>query len=465
MALFLAVVSIVAIRILPSNYVMGDYRAFYCGARVTLERSNLYDATPLAACESSPTHKPLFHTPSGEVLPAPIPGYLVAALLPFAALPFEWSALLWAVVLVASGIASLVLLRRLRVGSFPVLLVAFSVPLFGISLPVGELPFFALLGVSIVAVALVENRPLLIVPGLALTMVEPQVGIALAAALCALRRSNWPIVVATFAGLAIVSLVTIGSAQNLQYVRDVLPAHLYAELPGVQQYSLSWIFDSLGATSAVSLAFGKLWYAMMLVAAIAVARTAQARRSPEFAVFAAAAFAVSLGPFVHLDHIVLALPAALWLASRAERAPLAIVASIVAFALPLLYIMATPVLILTVPLIAGWIATFYGRSSDVGLRCAGVATLIVVAVEILAVHTGTGLHAIANARTLPIAAQEQWAQYIRQHEVMSAWSIWIIKLPTWFAVAATLIACVSSRPRAQTAFAAASPKEERSNLY
>lgn len=462
--IFFAALTIVEVRAWPTDLVMGDYRAFYCGARVAFDRQNPYERTPLAACESAPTRKPLYRTSPGQILPAPIPGYVAAALIPLAILPFEYSALIWTLLLIAAGFTALGILVRLGAGTFPVLLIVFAIPLFSNSFAVGELPPLALLGVSLVALALAGEKTRWLVPGLALAMVEPQVGICVAAALCALRRTYWPYVAATLLGLAVVSVATVGFSANVQYVRDVLPAHLYAELPGIQQYSLSWALDRLGFMPTVSLALGKLWYVAMIVAAVTLARAPIARRSPEFVPFAAAAFAVTLGPFVHLDHIALALPAALWLASRAKRPSFVLVAAIVALGIPMLYILGTPWLILPVPLIAAWIGNHYGRSRDAGLRTAAVATVLLVAIEALAVHTGTGLHVLGSAQPVSVGTQDEWARFIRQHEVMTAWSFWIVKLPTWYGVLATFAACLLSiRPQGQTPIEVRHPQAGRSN--
>ena len=449
LALFAAALVIVAARAWPGGNVMGDYRAFYCAARVTAHGGSPYDAAPVAACEAERAPAPLFTARNGQLVPAPVPGYLVAALIPFALLPFAVSATLWVALTACAGLVALRFLAATRIGSFYVLLVAFAVPLFGISVFVGELPPFALLGVALAAYALAEQRRRWLVPALALTMVEPQVGIAVAAAVCAVAPRLWKEVAFTFAALAAIALTALGVAANVHYVVHVLPAHVYAELPRVEQFSLSWILDRFGVPAVAAITAGKLWYAAMLVAAVVVARSPIAKRSAEFAVYAAAALAVVLGPFVHLDHIVLALPAALWLVSRAEKASLGVVAAAIALALPLLTIMGTPLLILIVPLVAAWIAAYYTRSRDVGLRAAAIATVLVVAAEVLAVRTGTGARAIVAAQTMPVAAQDRWARYVRENDVMTGWSIWAIKLPTWYALAATSLAIgFSIRPRA-----------------
>ncbi|MEO6912820.1 MAG: hypothetical protein ABI182_02210, partial [Candidatus Baltobacteraceae bacterium] len=190
---------------------------------------------------------------------------------------------------------------------------------------------------------------------------------------------------------------------------------------------------------------GRLWYIAMLGAAIVVARGRIARRAPEFAVLAAGAFAVTLGPFVHLDHIALAIPAGLWLASHSKRPSIALVMIVVALAIPLLYVLAWSALIVVVAPVTFWAGSYYLRNRDAGLRPAAIVVLAIVAIELIVVRTGTGQVLAAIHSTIPVAVSEHtWGSYIRANNVMSGWSLWLVKLPTWYGLVGCLVASLVS---------------------
>jgi hypothetical protein len=413
---------------------MGDYRAFYCAGRLALQRVSPYDAASLASCESSAVPAPLFRTKPGEVLPAPLPGYLVAVFMPLAMLPFALSALVWFCLLLVAIGYSIFLLSRLGTGPPWILVIVLAIPVCAISLPTGELPPVALLGIAVLATAVRFERRWLVMLGIALAMSEPQVGVAAAVAVCALRRAYWFPVAVTAAALVLISFGAIGLRANLAYFQDVLPAHMLADLPNVQEFSLSWALDGAGLPAAVAIGAGRLWYAAMLGLAFCAGRSQRAKSAPQFAVFAAGAFAVALGPYVHLDHIALAIPVAAWLAYGATRFRIALTAIVVMLAVPLLYVLSAPLLIVVIPCAVGLIAAVYCRSNDIGLRMAAAVTIAVVAVEIIVVRTGTGQHVYAVNHGATILAQDFWARFVRSHNVMTAWSIWLVKLPTWCGV-------------------------------
>ncbi|MEO6914095.1 MAG: hypothetical protein ABI182_08765, partial [Candidatus Baltobacteraceae bacterium] len=179
----LGALAIALFDLVPGHIVMGDYRAFYCAGRAVQQHENPYQPTVLSACESERVPAPLFSTKPGEVLPAPLPGYLAAAFVPLALLPFGVSALLFALISILAIAFAIAGLAKLGLGSPWVLAAIFAMPLAAISLPFGELPPIALAGIVLVALAVRRDSRRIVVVGLALAMVEPQVGLAVAFAL------------------------------------------------------------------------------------------------------------------------------------------------------------------------------------------------------------------------------------------------------------------------------------------
>src|SRR6185437_252656 len=109
-AIFLLLIGVTLHR---PNYLMGDFRAFYCAGAAIAAGADPYRMEPLLGCEAATAAAA--GTPAveyGVAVPAPLPPY---ALLPFALLsrlPFVDAALLYAVLSVAAGVAAGFLLAR-----------------------------------------------------------------------------------------------------------------------------------------------------------------------------------------------------------------------------------------------------------------------------------------------------------------------------------------------------------------
>src|SRR5579883_636545 len=65
-----------------TGFWMGDFRAFYCAARVAAHRADPYLTEPLRSCEVAIGTTPFFRKNPGVTIPAPLPGYAIAALMP-----------------------------------------------------------------------------------------------------------------------------------------------------------------------------------------------------------------------------------------------------------------------------------------------------------------------------------------------------------------------------------------------
>jgi hypothetical protein len=442
-AILAASIAISAGNVAHGKFAMGDFKAFYCAGYVLAHGGNPYLASPLARCEATYAPSPLFFTTKGEVLPAPLPGYAVAAFAPLSLLPFPLAALLWLAVLTAATMGAIALLRDAGVASAELLAIAMALTLVGVCFPVGELPPIALFGVALAAWSASRNRPWLAAAGIALTFCEPQVGAAmLVAALAMSRRLAIGALVAVCA-LGLVSLLAVGVAGNLEYARLIVPAHLISELPSVLQYSLSAVLYQLGVAPGAAVLAGRLSWLAMLGVTFAFARSRHVRSQPALAFLAAPAFVAVGGPFLHLDQIALAIPAALWIASHTRLALPVRIAIIAALALPVLYVFSIFELVAVVPFIAMWIGGEIGRETVAGMRTAAVAIVVMAGLGALAVIAGTGSMHDLPAVSLPgNIAQASWARYIAAQHVMTSWAVWFVKLPVWCGVIGTAAALV-----------------------
>lgn len=422
----------------PISFVMGDFRAFHCAARVALEHQNIYATAPMAACESRPQPKPLLTLNHGTVLPAPIPGYLATAFFPLGALPFPVAAVLALLLLVAAVAAATWIFQHLGVSDWPTFLIASSMLIFGACLPFGELPPFALLGIALAAWGARDDSAWKVGLGFALTMIEPQIGIAVGLLLAIVSRRFIVPLAAVSVALGVMSLIAVGVPGNIEYVRTVLPEHVYSELPSVMQFSLSWVLWAVHVSDATALLFGRLSYVAMLLLVALVATTRYAREHRAHAVLIAPALAIVGGPFLHFDHIALAVPAALYACNMYARRYSIVLAALIALALPMLLIFSRPGLLYVAPLIAGLLVVPYTSQRIVPLRAAAVVVCIISAIVLTVLVTGVGSVVLADTHTVSNAlSQASWGHYVRQKFVMESWSVWLIKVPTWFGILVT----------------------------
>jgi hypothetical protein len=438
-----ACVALVVLKPGGISHSLGDFRAFYCAGSVAAQHADPYAAAPLEACEGSLGVGSFFPGSPATVLPAPLPGYLVAFFAIFARMPYGIAAMVWTLALLAAVAFAVVLLAgtgKLRSG---VLIAAFSISVICVSVIPGELVPIALLGIALAAWGVARDQLLAIVFGVLLTMVEPQVGLVLGIALSVMRARYALVALLVFAGLGAVSLLALGFEQNVRYVAVVLPEHVRAELPAGFQYSLSWIALRFGLPEGAALTLGHVSYVVMALVAVAVAWLMRAHTHRVVAVLAAPALAVTGGPFLHLDHIALALPAALALVAAGNPSLRTMqTAASICLALPLAYIFTNVELLIALPFVAGSIYFGLGGTPIVAVRVAAAATLYALFFAIISAHLGMGMHETAVHQVLPSdLASASWAAYVRAHAPTS-WLAWAVKLTTWFGIVATALSAV-----------------------
>ncbi len=417
---------------IEQHFAMGDFRAFYCAGDAVVHRLNPYDAAVIHACEAAPENPAFFTAKPHELLPAPVPGYVAAAFAPFAFLPFPIAALGFATL----SITALALAcRYFALAGIPssVLIVALSILVCDVSLPVGELPPFALLGLAFAVYGVRVENTFLVVCGAALTMTEPQVGITILAILATTRKFALPAML-TALSLAVISLAAIGVNANIEYAFTVLPEHVLSELPSIHQYTISWFLFMLGAPDRLAILAARIAYLFAVIAAVLLARTAFAKRNLDLSLLAAPAIAMSFGPFLHLDHVILAIPAATVLAMRSKHRVLGTV-MICGLAIPLVRLFVIPNMIAIGLIVAGAIAYWRFKCIPAALIAAPAALVYIVLCAMAIIGTGLHLNPSPPVAVLHVT-QATWATYVRHNWAATAWPLYFIKGPVCLALIA-----------------------------
>ncbi len=446
LTLFLSALCIALVLLKPGGIAasLGDFRAFYCAGSVAAQHLDPYAAAPLGACEAPLGLRSLFSDSATRVLPAPLPAYLIAFFEIFALLPYGVAAIVWTLLLVVAVSFAIMLFAGTGRIRADVLIAAFSISVICVSVVPGELVPLALLGIALAAWGVAHEQLPAIALGVLLTMAEPQVGLVLGLALSVMRGRYAFVTLLVFALLGAASLLALGFEQNVRYVSVILPEHVRAELPAGFQYSVSWIGLRSGLSDGVALALGHVSYVVMTLLAVAVAWSMRKGANRVIAVLAAPALAVCGGPFLHLDHIALAIPASLALVAVAANPALrsAQMAASICLALPLAYIFANVELLIALPLVAGWVYFGLGGTPIMSVRVAAAATLYALFFAVISVHAGTGAHQTALHQALPSdLASTPWSDYVRAHAPTS-WPAWAVKLTTWYGLGLTALSTV-----------------------
>jgi hypothetical protein len=165
--------------------------------------------------------------------------------------------------------------------------------------------------------------------------IEPHIGLPACVAIFIARpRARLAMAATTLVLLALGERVT-GLTAMFEYVQRVLPAHVAAEARFDDQYSLTYVLSWLRVPidTAIALGSASYWFALVLGvgAGILLSRRYDDVR---WLVFVPAALSVCGGPYVHEEHLLAAVPLALFLvssASNAARASSMVAAALVAW--------------------------------------------------------------------------------------------------------------------------------------
>jgi hypothetical protein len=301
-----------------------SFKAFYCAGTAVRERSDPYRVEPLRSCERGFESKPM---PAGYVEPAPLPGYDLAAFALLSVLPPRLAAALVAVALALAAVLSArALADFLPVPSFAALLAL--APLTLLNVAYGETAPFALVALCASAYFLSTRRWHIAGCAATLALVQPNVGLPAVLALLFFAPRARAAVLLSAAALGIISLGTLGAAQNVEYFTQVLPRLASAELVAADQYGLSRLLYAAGVSATLSLLLAKIWFVCAAALGIAIAGRLAARGGHDFLLPLLPPAAVLLfGIYLHDIQILIALPAAIAIATLAPNGALRAVAA------------------------------------------------------------------------------------------------------------------------------------------
>ncbi len=292
-----------------------DFRAFYCAGSAVAAHRDPYRTEPLRSCwNASKGFKPGYGV--AFAVPVPLPGAALAPFVLLSRLPFAVAAGIWVLVLLASFAATVVVLGRLSGWPGETIFAALLLPLGMRSVFLGQTVPIVCAATVAAAFLVTRGRDRAAAFVAVLTMFEPHLGLPVWLALFIARPRSRVVLILCGAGLVVASLALLGTALNLEYVRDVLPAHALSEISNEEQYSLSYLAHAAGFGEEGAARLGALSYVVMLGAGLVAGRLAAARTgAAALAVLVPPAFVVLGGPFVHVQQLAIALPAALVLSS------------------------------------------------------------------------------------------------------------------------------------------------------
>ncbi|MGB6413785.1 MAG: glycosyltransferase 87 family protein, partial [Candidatus Cybelea sp.] len=428
-----------------TGFFAGDFRAFYCAARVASQGADPYQTQPLGGCERSVGSDAFFRKNPGVTIPAPLPGYAIAALIPLAQLPYAIAVACWLVLLLLAWLACVLTLARFARVQWETALGAFALSLGTLSLPFGEVVPLAVACTCLAGYWAWRGRAPIAALFAAGAMVEPHLGLPVCVALAVWLPATRVVLAICAVALAALSLGVLGAAANIEYFASVLPAHALSELTRDTQYSLSAVLAALGVAPGAAVKAGSIWYFAMLIAGTIVAgRLARQTGNNAFLACVPPAFAVFGGTFIHVTQIAAAVPAAVLLVTYAEnRYRNAAIVALLLLAVPWGWVV-SPALLVAPLFPVAFLAWWCWREKTVlVLLIAIAATLLVFGLQNLYMLHGPRLGAqIVPAGFDPRLPEGAWSAYSRAGSSGSL-AAWAVRIPTWIAlglVLGTLIA-------------------------
>jgi len=441
-----------------TGFFLGDFRAFYCAARVASQGANPYRTEPLRTCERGVVSPAFYRKNPGVTIPAPLPGYAIAALIPFSLLPFGVAATLWVALLLLAWLACIATLSRFAGISWEMSLAVFALSLGALSLPFGEVVPLAVGCTCVAAYAAWSGRWRLAAIFAAGAMIEPHLGLPVCLALAVWAPATRWLLALCFVALGALSFGVLGPSVNLEYFSTVLPAHALSEVTRDTQYSLSALLAAIGVAPGMALRAGALWYVAMLIAGtVAAGKLAKETRNAAFIVCVPPAFAVFGGSFIHITQIAAAVPAATLLACCAQaRYRNAAIVALLLLVVPWGWVVSPALIVAPIVPVAYLAWRFWEKNTTVVLLAAIAAGLLVFGLQHLytlgAPHLG--VHGVAPAID-PRFPEASWSAYSRQGSAGSL-AAWAVRVPTWAALA-ILVSMLMRQARAFRVRAAMTP--------
>ena len=436
-----------------SHALFGDFRAFYCAASALTHGASPYAASALYPCESAPMPWGLYSAANGVAVPAPLPGYAVVAFVPFALLPYQGACIAWLLTLLACTALAVwalsALVDRPLAGTAAALVPGIAI----VVVPFGELGCVVLAAVLCMGLAVRAHAWGWAAVAGSAAMLLPQIGLPAMLSACIFVS---PMRIQVLASVAVLALLDVAGSAGaaLTYLFKFLPEHARAEIPSSVQYGATWMLHAAHASDAAALATGTVSYAVMFVLGVSASKAVSARLRDDacFAVIPPA-FVVIGGTFVHYAHIMVAIPAALLLATR-KNVPFgaAFCAAALLLVVPWLWALSQPLfIVLFAAVCAACALTMFDLPPRTALRAALASALLCAGILITGAHFGAG-RADANLTAHRPAALNSWGRYIASARSATGPAWWIAKLPTWTGLLLLGAACggmAANRRRAE----------------
>ena len=310
-----------------------DLRPMYCAGAAVLEHADPYAVEPLRSCEIARGLNP----PSG-VMPAPVPGYVLAPFAVLARLPYEIVLISWIIAALGALIAIVMLTARLAGLSAlaPMLLLFWPVGYFPINL--GQLSIVGTLGIVLAAFAAQRRRWRLAAVGAMLALVQPQLGLPIIVVSALFFTKARKALLVGVVVLVVLSVATVGANGTLRYLTVELPRHAASEAHWPYQMSLTWILAYNRASESVAVTAGSLSTLVLLAIAVYVAWRFHRAGMDDVAILSAGGCGALFGSFIHGQQMESILPLAIVLTARARFA-----AFVPAFATVLLSVAWAPI--------------------------------------------------------------------------------------------------------------------------
>ncbi|HEV7180286.1 MAG TPA: hypothetical protein VGN11_10445 [Candidatus Baltobacteraceae bacterium] len=422
-----------------------SFKAFYCAGAAVREHLDPQRVEPLRSCERR------FETDAmapGYVEPAPLPGYALAPFALLSRLPARAAAEVFAVVLALATIGSAYFLATVTGAPRAAVLLALA-PLALLNVAYGELPPLPLLGMCACAFYLTKRQWIPAAVAASIVLFQPNIGLpaVLAVGVFAPRTRLWlALCVLILAGL---SIAILGVAQNLTYFSAVLPLQAHSELGAADQYSFSHVLYESGAAPNLAILYGKVWFACMGIIGFGIAGIAALRsRIVELLPLLPPAIALLGGIYVHDIQMLLAIPAALFVASRVRRrtyAALAVAALAVLVAVWTQRLGRAALLVDAAGVAAAVFAVVHQPLMRRLILSIGAAVVVIacitVAQRVAPPVTGAAVVTQSfDASPLEFTAVA-WERYLNASPALMHQSF-LLKVPTWLALAALMVASI-----------------------
>ncbi|HEY4439271.1 MAG TPA: glycosyltransferase family 87 protein [Candidatus Elarobacter sp.] len=424
------------------TYLMGDFRAFYCGGAAVAQHADPYLEEPLHGCEraAGPPSEPSFMR--GIALPAPLPPYALALFVPFSFLPFTAAAALFGTLLLIANALAVALYARLTGASSILLNLVFAAISATVTLYIGQpIPLVML---ALAAAALLVRRERWWPAALCCTAatIEPHVAAAAFVALfVALPRMRIPLA-ASAAGAVALGVAAVGPAVALAYVRDVVPAHALANAYE-WQFSLTSVLTSAGVAAPLAIRSGELMLAAMIACGVAIGyRFWKRTGDAAVLVLVPPAFAVFGGVHVHFQQLALAFPAFLYVWVRYPRVRTLAATGLALAMIPWNVMSSSPLAGLSPILVGTFSGITLGRTRGLVLACVAAGIGLSLLALVLLGFGPPHVDFVAVPHPASALAEESWGEFSRATMMRPSLLMQWLRVPTVVGLACGLAALI-----------------------